>query len=143
MTAAQDNLILHASCVAVQDKGVLILGPSGSGKSALALQLIALGAYLVADDRTEITVENGLVIAHCPAPIHGLIEARGIGILRIAALRQAKLSLVVDLGQTQTDRLPPRRHVCVAGIQIDLVIGPLSGHFSAAVLCYLKGQRHE
>ncbi len=143
MIAVQDNLILHASCVAVHDKGVLILGASGAGKSSLALQLIALGASLVADDRTEITVENGMAIARSPQPIHGLIEARGIGILRLSALPQAKLSLVVDLDQNETDRLPPRRHVSIAGIPIDLVLGPPSSHLSAAVLCYLQGQRQE
>ena len=139
MIAPQENLILHASCVAVQSKGVLILGPSGSGKSALALQLMALGADLVADDRTAVTVENGGVMARSPASIRGLIEARGIGILRAPALPHVRLSLVVDLGQTEPDRLPPRRHVSIAGIEIDLVRGPISGHLSAAVLCYLKG----
>ena len=48
-------MILHATCVAVDGRGLLILGPSGSGKSALALQLIALGAQLVADDRTRVS----------------------------------------------------------------------------------------
>lgn len=143
MIAVQDNLILHASCVAVQDKGVLILGASGAGKSSLALQLMAVGAKLVADDRTEITVKNGVAIARSPQPIRGLIEARGIGILRVSALSQAKLSLVVDLDQIETDRLPPRRHVSIASIQIDLVLGPLSSHLNAAVLCYLQGQRQE
>lgn len=143
MTAPQERLILHASCVAVQNKAVLILGPSGSGKSALALQLMALGADLVADDRTEIAAENGKAIARSPAAIFGLIEARGIGILRTIAQPMAKVVLVADLGQSETDRLPPRRHVSIAGVTIDLVLGPISGHFSAAVLCYLKGQRQE
>ena len=143
MTAPQERLILHASCVAVQNKAVLILGPSGAGKSALALQLMALGADLVADDRTEISAENGRAIARCPAAILGLIEARGIGILHAAALREAAVVLVVDLGQAETDRLPPRRHVSVAGITVDLVLGPISGHFSAAVFCYLQGHRQE
>ena len=66
MIAPQGTLIMHASCVAVQGKGVLILGPSGAGKSSLALQLMALGADLVADDRTEISVQNGAAIARSP-----------------------------------------------------------------------------
>ncbi len=143
MIAPQDSLILHASCVAVNDRAVLILGPSGAGKSSLALQLMAFGAELVADDRTEITVENGMAMACSPSSLFGLIEARGIGILRTTARARAQLSLVVDLGQTETERLPPRRHVSIAGVQIDLVLGPPSDHFSAAVLCYLNGQRQE
>ena len=143
MTPLQDRSILHASCVVVQTKGVLILGPSGSGKSTLALQLLALGADLVADDRIEITAEDGRAIARCPGAISGLIEARGIGILRLHSVPMAELALVVDLGQVETNRLPPRRHVSIAGVQIDLVLGPISGHLSASVLCYLKGQRHE
>ena len=143
MTTPQGQAVLHASCVAVQGKGVLILGPSGAGKSSFALQLMALGADLVADDRTEISVENGLAIARSPAILHGLIEARAVGILRAAALPQTTVSLVVDLGQMELHRLPPRRHVSIAGVQIDLVLGPVSGHLCAAVLCYIRGQRHE
>ena len=143
MTAAQEPLILHASCVGVQGKGVLILGPSGSGKSSLALQLMAFGARLISDDRTEIICENNSAIARCPAAISGLIEARGIGILRVSPLPSAELALVIDLGQNETDRLPKRRHVSIAGIDIDLVLGPISGHFPAAVLCYLSGHRQE
>ena len=143
MTPLQDRSILHASCVVVQTKGVLILGLSGSGKSTLALQLLALGADLVADDRVEITAEDGRAIARCPGAISGLIEARGIGILRLHSVPMTELALVVDLGQVETNRLPPRRHVSIAGVQIDLVLGPISGHLSASVLCYLKGQRHE
>lgn len=143
MSAPQDSVILHASCVAINDRAILILGPSGAGKSSLALQLMAFGADLVADDRTEIRVENGVAIASSPSSLFGLIEARGIGILRTTARARAPLSLVVDLGQIETDRLPSQRHVSIVGVRIDLVLGPLSDHFSAAVLCYLKGQRQE
>ena len=75
-------VLLHASCVAISGRGVLIIGPSGSGKSALALQLMAFGASLVADDQTELTVQGGTLIARCPPTMSGLIEARGLGILR-------------------------------------------------------------
>jgi len=84
-----DHTTLHASCVALQDKGLLILGPSGSGKSALALQLMALGAVLVADDYTDLVRCDDRVIARCPAALRGLIEARGIGILRADTVAQA------------------------------------------------------
>lgn len=133
--------ILHASCVAVAGRGLLILGPSGSGKSGLALQLIALGAELVADDRCIVTARNGTLIAHAPSPLIGLIEARGIGLLHSPALPETALHLVVDLSQPETDRLPPRRSVTILGTSLDLVHRSQSDHFSAALLCYLKGSR--
>lgn len=143
MTGTATRDVLHASCVSIQNSGVLILGPAGSGKSSLAIQLIALGASLVADDRTEVFEKKGAVIATCPKSISGLIEARGIGILRLLPQAHTELVLVVDLGQTETDRLPMRRHVSICGVEIDLVLGQNSAHFPAAVVCYLHGQRHE
>ena len=138
-----DARLLHASCVAVARRGLLILGPSGSGKSGLALQLMALGADLVADDQTEVRLENAALIARCPPTIHGLIEARGLGILRSAALAETTLALAVDLGQTETDRLPPRRSMILFDYPLDLVFGNQSRHFPSALLCYLKGARQQ
>ena len=102
--------ILHATAVAdPAGRGLLILGPSGAGKSALAWQLLSLGARLVADDRTVVTAgDEGLTLS-CPPTIRGLIEARGIGLLRAETVSSAPLVLAVDLGRTETDRLPPRR----------------------------------
>ncbi|OHC56102.1 MAG: serine kinase [Rhodobacterales bacterium RIFCSPHIGHO2_02_FULL_62_130] len=134
---------LHASCVAVDGKGVLILGPSGAGKSGLALRLMAFGAQLVADDRTEITVQGSSLIASAPATLFGLIEARGIGILRSEAIASVPLVLAVDLGQQETDRLPPRRSVTISGMALDLVLGSQHDHFPASILCYLKGGRQD
>ncbi len=133
---------LHASCVAVEGRGLLILGPSGSGKSALALQLMALGATLVADDRTEVWAEDEQVMARCPTPIRGLIEARGVGILHAAALDQAPLHLVVDLGRAETQRLPPNHQISVCGRTLDLVLHRPERHFPAALLQYLRGGRN-
>jgi len=140
LTAAR---LLHASCVAVAGRGLLILGPSGAGKSGLALQLMALGADLVADDQTEVRFENATLIARCPPTIHGLIEARGLGILRAPALAETTLALAVDLGQTETDRLPPRRSLTLFDYAPDLVFGSQSRHFPAGLLCYLKGARQQ
>lgn len=133
--------VLHASCVAVERRGLLILGPSGSGKSALALELMALGAELVADDRTEVWGKDERVIARCPLPIRGLIEARGVGILHVAALDQAYLHLVVDLGRAETQRLPPNHKISVCGRALDLVLHRPERHFPAALLQYLRGGR--
>jgi HPr kinase/phosphorylase len=136
-------VILHASCVALEGRGLLILGPSGAGKSGLALRLMALGARLVADDRTEITREGDVLIARCPTAISGLIEARGVGILRADPLAQATLVLAVDLGQSETDRLPQRRKITVLDASIDLVLAAQSDHFEAALCCYLRDGRQD
>lgn len=137
-----DPLTLHASCVAVQGRGVLILGPSGAGKSGLALQLMACGAQLVADDRTIIRREGDGLIATCPPTLVGMIEARGIGILKASPVAQACVTLVVDLGQTETDRLPPHRTITLLGQEVDLVLRSQNDHFAAAILIYLAaGQR--
>lgn len=135
-------LILHATTVALgEDRGLLILGPSGAGKSALGLQMMALGARLVADDRTEVRQEGGALIATCPPAIRGMIEARGVGLLAAPALPRARLILAVDLGQTETERLPPRRSVTILSTPLDLVLGAQSAHFPPALLCYLLNGR--
>jgi HPr kinase/phosphorylase len=133
--------IVHAGCVAWQGRGVLILGHSGAGKSALALQLMAYGADLVADDRTELHAEGDALTAIPPATIAGLIEARGVGLLCAAFVPRAEIALVVDLDQTETDRLPPDRQISLLGISRPLVLSVPQPHFPAAILCYLKGLR--
>lgn len=132
---------LHASCVAVGRRGVVILGPSGSGKSGLALSLMALGAVLVADDRTDLCLRDGAVVARCPAPLRGMIEARGVGLLNAPTLDEAEVVLVIDLATPETDRLPPRRSISLLGVACDLVLGSPLAHFPAAVLCYLTHGR--
>ena len=134
-------VLMHACCVAVSGRAVLITGPAGAGKSALALTLMALGAELVADDQTELTVQGGRVTARCPATLRGLIEARGVGILTAPTVPQAAIVLVADLSQSEPDRLPPRRKVTLLGQSIDLVLGHGNAHLSASILCYLKGSR--
>lgn len=142
MTRAE-AVVLHASCVAVEGRGLLILGPSGAGKSALALQLMAFGAELVSDDRTEVRREGDRLQAQSPAAIAGLIEARGLGILRAKALAVAPLALAVDLGQSDHERLPLHRQLTLLGLDLDLVFATQGDHFPAALLCYLRGSRLE
>lgn len=100
---------IHASCVvtaqagdafgAPRDAGVLILGASGAGKSDLALRLIATGAMLVADDRCDLFVTSGYLHAAVPRTLAGLIEVRGVGIVRVPYRPDARIALAVRLAE--------------------------------------------
>ncbi len=97
---------LHASCAAHDDAGVLLLGPSGCGKSDLLLRLIDRGFVLVADDQVD--VEAGSAVP--AAGLEGLIEMRGLGILRLAYRAPVPLMLACELTE-HPPRLPrPLRH---------------------------------
>jgi HPr kinase/phosphorylase len=101
---------VHGTCVALDGEGVLLRGPSGSGKSDLALRLIDGGALLVADDQTELRRLGDAVVASSPAAIAGQIELRGVGILACPSIAEARLCLVVDLAPPgAVERLPERR----------------------------------
>ena len=132
---------VHGTCVAIAKRGLLILGPSGSGKSALGLALMALGAKLVSDDRTVLTDKAGVLVAKCPVPIRGLIEARGLGLIRAQTLVSTQIALVVDLGQTESNRLPPFRHTTLCGVTCDLVLGQQTPHFPSFLMAYMMGGR--
>lgn len=132
---------LHASCVAIDGRGLLILGPSGSGKSSLALQMIGLGAVLVADDQVEVTSADDALVASGPPALAGVIEARGVGLLRADAVASVPLHLAVDLGQPASPRLPERHGIVLLEKRIELVKGPLNAHLPVALLLYLRGGR--
>lgn len=139
MAAAGARTLLHATSVSFSGRALLILGPSGSGKSGLALELMALGAALIADDRTEITLRDGHPVAGCPDPIRGRIEARGIGLLAAEPAPPAPVALAVDLGRSETERLPPPRTVELLGEKVPLLHKVETRHFPAALMQYLRG----
>lgn len=120
---------------------MLLLGGSGSGKSGLALALMSLGADLVADDRVILTRKGKTITATCPAPIAGLIEARGIGLLTATACGPVPVVCVVDLDQTETIRMPPPRQTLLLGQSLTLLFGVETPHFPAALMQYLKQGR--
>ena len=136
-----EGLTVHASTVAVQDRALLILGPSGCGKSALALTLMAHGAGLIADDRTILTREGESLLAACPPAIRGRIEARGMGLLAAVPHATCRVALAIDLGQRETERLPPRREVSFLGLSLPLLHDPGTGHVAPALLQYLRQGR--
>jgi HPr kinase/phosphorylase len=133
------DTILHASCVALNGQGVLILGSSGAGKSSLALELMALGADLVADDRTCLLRRGGEIIASAPHALAGMIEARGVGLLKAKALPEVSVSLVVDLDQIEIVRLPIQRTITLLTCKVPLIHGVATNHFPAIILQYIKG----
>jgi serine kinase of HPr protein (carbohydrate metabolism regulator) len=104
---------IHASAVLVGNRAVLIRGPSGSGKSRLAFDLILAGrsgqiapAMLIGDDRVHLVAREGQLIVR-PAPaLAGLIEVRGLGIRHCDFAAEAVMGLVVDLDAADAARLP-------------------------------------
>jgi HPr kinase/phosphorylase len=130
--------IVHATCVSWQGNAVLITGKSGSGKSALGLQLLALGCDLIADDRTILDVRDGMLVATCPATLNGLIEARGIGILNAGHVRSSFVQLYVDLDQQETARMPQPRKITLLGCDLPLIWRVEGAHFTPAILQILK-----
>jgi len=120
----------------------MIVGPSGTGKSALALMLMALGADLVADDRTRLraTGQPVQVWADAPPGLPALIEARGFGLLPARCCGPVPLAAVADLGLVEPARLPEPRFAGLLGQKIALFHGAENPHFPYALLQYLKAR---
>ena len=109
---------LHASCVAIDGRAVLIEGRSGEGKSDLALRLIDRGGMLVSDDYTICTRTNGTLLAGAPANIAGKIEVRGIGVIDMPRQDSAPIALLVTIldAPPRMPEGPKKRRI--AGIDI-------------------------
>lgn len=142
--SADNGLLLHASCVALQDQAVLITGASARGKSTLALELMAYGCTLVSDDQTWIANGKNGLIAHAPNTIRNRIEARGLGIITAQSTAADAIVMAIDLDQTEQERIPPRRGITYLGVTIPLYYVTPHPAFAAAVLQLLKagGKRH-
>ena len=110
---------IHATCVEIAGTGVLLRGESGSGKSDLALRLIDAGARLVADDRTNLVRDGDRVFASAPREIAGLLEVRGLGVVRHPAVASGPVGLVVDLVPTaRVQRMPVPRLEDLLGLAV-------------------------
>ena len=136
-TAQNIGEIVHASCVAFCTHGVLISAPSARGKSTLALELISRGATLVADDRTVLSVTDNQILASPPAKLSGIIEVRGIGLLRAKSAAPVRLGLIIDLEHTEPLRHPPKRIRKLMGLSLPVLYRIDSSSFPAAILQYL------
>jgi HPr kinase/phosphorylase len=115
----------------------LITGASGSGKSSLALELMAFGAVLVADDRVCLQRVGEAVLASPPPATRGLIEARFVGLLR-APWAPAPVLAVLDLDRVEAARLPEPRLIRLLGCDLPLLLRPGHAPFAAAMLQFLK-----
>jgi len=131
----------HGSCVAIGERAVLFIGASGSGKSANALDLIAKGARLVADDQVVLTKKANGILATCITGFEGQIEARGLGVLEVDHTSSANVVLIVDLDEMELHRLPPHRMKEILGEEIPLINGKDNWHLNAAIAALLRGAR--
>lgn len=107
---------IHATCVALSGNAVLLRGASGSGKSDLALRLIDDGWDLVSDDYTELSSHDGTLNARAPENIKGLLEVRGVGIVNVGSVEQARVVALFDLKPLNAiERLPELTSITLAG----------------------------
>ena len=139
------SIILHATTVSVQRRGAVLIGASGSGKSGLALAMMAFGAELVADDRTEIFLSGheDTVMARAPETLPGLIEARGIGLLNAPLFGVVPVAMVVDLDQIESQRLPDPRETKLLDQIVPLLHRSETPYFASSLYHYLKYGRRD
>lgn len=117
---------MHANCVDFDGVGVLIRGPSGVGKSDLALRVLGLGARLVADDQVFLMAGPGLgggdealLYAFAPQVLRGRIEVRGVGIIEVPCRSVSVVGCVIDLiADRDPERMPDPVTVDIAGVQV-------------------------
>lgn len=110
---------LHATSVVFCGRGLLLRGPSGSGKSDLALRIMDAGGMLVSDDYTAISVMDGHLYATPPAAIAGMMEVRGVGLLKVPTIPCAQIDLVVNCESFGAiERLPPVIHAEIEGLSL-------------------------
>jgi hypothetical protein len=123
MTTAAAPVVLQASAVSIGGAALLIEGPPGSGKSSLALALIDRGAGLIGDDGVTLTAEADRLLASTPPRIAGLIEVRGVGLMRLAPAPPAPVALILALGGPEPTRLPdvPLPTRVIAGVAVPVL----------------------
>ena len=133
-----EALLLHGSAVSVGGSGLLILGPSGAGKSSLAIEMLALGAQLVSDDRVWLRASQNGLLLQAPDAVAGRIEARGLGLISCAHRSEASLKFCIDLSQYSDRRLPFVQEVTRLGHRASVIPGGPDVPRAAALLLLLQ-----
>ena len=112
---------VHSTSVVIEDAGVMITGKSGLGKSDLALRLIDSGATLISDDITICEKIGKSIFLFPPNDTKGLLEVREIGIMTVPYIENIKLSLFVELVETEIERLPQKSFKKLLNIKINKI----------------------
>ena len=132
------SVLLHATAVAVGEKGLLILGPSGAGKSYLAVEMLALGADLISDDRVWLRNDGSRLMLHSAEPLAGRIEVRGLGVISCPMRPCVPLEYCLDLSLISEARLPFCSEVTKLGHRILVLPGGLVLPQAAALMLLIK-----
>ena len=115
--------IMHATCVDVEGAGILIVGQSGSGKSSLAVSLLALGASLVADDQCELIFQDNGFLVTKPLSLPDNIEIRGIGLVSVPILTDTSLCWIVNMAANAKERMPTPKVTDLNGSPVPSLFG--------------------
>lgn len=140
---------LHAGLLALRWRGrwrgALVQGPAGAGKSDLALRALDIGFRLVADDRTQVWASSGRAWGRAPEVLSGLLEVRGLDVVRVPVLDYCRIDLAVTAGDPE--RLPEPGVLDLAGASVPHLVLRLTDasapHRLKEALCRLGGDREE
>jgi serine kinase of HPr protein (carbohydrate metabolism regulator) len=145
--------LVHGTCVALGRTAALLRGPSGSGKSDLALRFLFLARrgpaaleppILVADDQVRLARRGARLIAAAPDGIRGKMEVRGVGIVEVKSLPEAELALVVDLAPaSELERMPEGDAASLLGVELPLIrLAPWEGSAAIKLAIALARAKH-
>lgn len=136
-----ETIQIHATAFIYRDQGCLVLGDAGSGKTSLAAQMLLHGAELIADDQVLLTQADGSLVAQAPATTQGVMELRGMGLIRLAYTR-APIHCVIQLQMDAVERLPEPETKRWLEVEVPMIRLQQGDHGAAARLAlYLQAMQ--